>query len=62
MRMCCQRALIRPFGHLLLFFEREKALNDYSPRLLRNTQWERVPNGRVRGFTFSNAIALITDE
>ena len=35
------------FGHLLPFFEREKALYDYSllPCLLA---WEKVPNGRMR--------------
>jgi len=35
------------FGHLLPFFEREKALSDY--RLLPcPLAWEKVPNGRMR--------------
>jgi hypothetical protein len=40
------------FGHLLPFFEREKALNDYRLRPSCAAEgeagWEKVPNGRMR--------------
>ena len=35
------------FGHLIPFFEREKALNDYRLRPCP-LAWEKVPNGRMR--------------